>query len=136
MEVSVGKIRAHLLPTPRISIHDVRVGKPSIAEIPMLWIIPEVFSLWREVKVLSVIAESPEVQPEIFGVLRASPKSKGARKNSVEIRRAEITQGTLRFTRTKVGEVALVVDFRPGNSFQQAKLSHRGDQFEVTLIPA
>jgi uncharacterized protein involved in outer membrane biogenesis len=134
-EVAIGKIRVHLLPTPRLSMHDVRVGRPSIAEIPVILVIPEFFSLWSEVRVLRVMAESPEVQPEVFAMFRASPKKKGARKNTVEIRRMEITQATIRFPRSKVGNLGLAVDFLPGNAIQQAKLSHRGGQFEMTLTP-
>lgn len=136
MEVVVGKIRAHLLPTPRVSFHGIRIGKPSIAELPTIIAVPEVLSLWKEVKVLRVIADSPEVHPEVFGLLRASPKKKGARKTPVEVRQVEIVKGSIRFPSFKLGDLAMSLDFRPGNLVQLAKLSHRGKKFVMTLTPA
>ncbi len=134
--VVVGKIRVHFLPTPRISFHGIRIGKPSVAELAKVVVVPQIFSLWREVKVIRlVVVESPEVQPEVFAAFGAVQKKEGARKSRVEVRQIEITKGSIRFPNFTLSDLGLSVDFGQGNSLQQANLSHRGVDFSMTFTP-
>jgi uncharacterized protein involved in outer membrane biogenesis len=131
--VTVGSLRLALLPTPRVNVGDLRVGRHDDVTVDNIAVVPELGSLFSEVKVISsVVVKHPVVKKSALDFISAMPKSKSAGGPAkVLIRRLVVSDAQLEWEGMKIPALNAEATLAEGNNLQSASLASTDGKFKV-----
>jgi len=135
--VSVGSLRLALLPTPRANIGTLRIGRDHDVTVDNIAVIPELGSLFSEVKVISsVVVKRPVVRKSALDFISAMPKSESTGGPAkVQIRRLVISDAQLEWEGMKIPVLNIEVALAEDNKLQSASLASVDSKLKVNATP-
>jgi len=133
--VSVEDMRLEILPTPRVALYGIKVGKGAPLAIDELRVVPEFTSLLGEHKVIRLVrADGVRIRESALRILNSMPKPKeggaAARVARVELRNVTFTHRFL-----KVPPFDARIELGPGYAPESAVLTTVDQAFEARLDP-
>ncbi len=136
--VNIGSLRLAFLPSPRLNIGNVVVGKDKEFSVEHVSVIPALTSLFSDVKVISrVQVEKPIVKKgalDILANLSKQPKDKPSIQ-VVTIRQITIQNATLDWPNMKLPEINADIFLTPANKPESAKIESVDGKLKLDLIP-
>lgn len=135
--VVIGTLHLALLPTPRANISDLRVGKNDEVKVGSIAAIPELGSLFSDVKVISVIEVSnPVVQKAALDFIATMPKSEGATaKQTLLIRRIKVNNAELLWPDLNTPAMNAEALLAEGNQLQSVNLASVDGHLKAAIKP-
>lgn len=134
--VVVGSLRLAILPTPRVNIGDLRIGKDNDLTVASIAVLPEISSLFSAQKVLSSVKlEHVTVKKSALDLLSAMPASK--RPAALLVRKISVQDLQLVWD-DKLKLPAMNVDMGLGdeNQLETARLATSDGKLNVLAKPA
>jgi uncharacterized protein involved in outer membrane biogenesis len=133
--VSVGFLRLALLPTPRVNVGTLRIGRNDDVTVDNIAVVPELGSLFSEVKVISsVVVKHPAVKRSALDFISTMPKSEN-KPAKVQIRRLVISDAHLEWEGMNIPALDAEAMLAEGNKLQSASLSSVDGKLKVNAIP-
>ncbi|OIQ89752.1 AsmA family protein [mine drainage metagenome] len=133
--VSIGSLHFAVLPTPRANIDLLRIGQHDEVRVERVAIIPEISSLFSEVKVMSaIVVTNPVMKMGAFDFIAAMPeKVKGS--PALVVRRLEVINARLEWPQLNVPAVNVKATMAEGNQLQSAKLTSVDGKLNADITP-
>ncbi len=134
--VVVGTLRLAILPTPRVNIGDLRIGKDNDLTVASIAVLPEISSLFSAQQVLSSVRlEHVTVKKSALDLLSAMPASKGPA--ALLVRKISVQDLQLVWD-DKLKLPAMNVDMGLGdeNKLETARLATSDGKLNVLAKPA
>jgi uncharacterized protein involved in outer membrane biogenesis len=133
--VSVGSLRLALLPTPRVNVGTLRIGRNDDVTVDNIAVVPELGSLFSEMKVISsVVVKHPAVKRSALDFISTMPKSEN-KPAKVQIRRLVISDAQLEWEGMKIPALNAEAMLAEGNKLQSASLASVDGKLKVNAIP-
>lgn len=130
--VSIAELKLHLLPTPRVAAHGVRIGKHDEVRIDELQIVPELLALLRGERALRLVrAEKVEIKEAALKIVEKMPKG-GA---PVAVRRVVALDVHLQHPALRLPAFNLEADFGENLAIEGIRLESRDGALKVDLDP-
>jgi AsmA family len=134
--VTIEDMRLQILPTPRVALYGIKVGKAAPLQIAKLRVVPDVWSLFGEHKAIRLIrADGVRIREAAIAMLGKMPKSKEPKEGAAPVRidSVELRRVTFEHRAMKVPQFDLRVDlgeryapvsaiFRTGDRALEARL--------------
>jgi len=136
--VTIEDMRLQLLPTPRVALYGIKVGKAAPLQIDKLRVVPELFSLLGERKAIRLIrADGVRIREAALAMLGAMPRSKQAEEGAAPVRigSVELRDVTFEHRAMKVPAFDLWVDLGEGYAPLSATFRTGDRAFEARLEP-
>jgi hypothetical protein len=133
--VTLQNIRLHLLPTPRIALYSIKVGRGAPLAIDELRVVPALTSLFGERIVIRLVrADGVRVRQAALAMLERMPKSTPGG-TQVRIERIDLRHVSFDYRILKVPPFDLNVDLGPDYAPRSAELRTVDDALEARLEP-
>jgi hypothetical protein len=135
--VSIGSLHFAVLPTPRANIDLLHIGQHEEVKVERVAIIPEIGSLFSEVKVMSaIVITNPVMKMGAFDFIAAMPKSEAAKGSpALVVRRLEVINARLDWPQFNVPAVNVKARMAEGNQLQSAKLTSVDGKLNADITP-
>lgn len=135
--VSVGSLRLAMLPTPRANIGMLRIGRDNDVTVDNIALVPELGSLFSEVRVISsVMVTHPVVKKSALDFISAMPKPQSAGGPAkVQIRRLLVGNAQLEWDGLKIPAMDIDVALAEDNKLQSASLASLDSKLKVNAAP-
>jgi uncharacterized protein involved in outer membrane biogenesis len=136
--VRVGSLRLALFPTPRLHVGDVVVGDDEDFTVDMVTVVPAVFSLFSEVKMISSLkVERPVIKPSAMDIVATLTKSDAGESESakVTIREVSIRQAKLVWPGFNLPELDADVALTAENKPESARITTADGKLHLDLTP-
>ena len=123
--VSIGGLSISFLPTPRVRLQQIVVGKEAIVTVESLTVIPKLLSLFAQTKTIDVKVEKPVVKKAALGLLTALMSKESAEKSTFAVNIAHIKVSALQLVWPKLTLPLLDarIDLTPENQLASASLA-------------
>lgn len=144
--VKIGGMHLALLPTPRANISNLSIGKNDEVKVASIAAIPELGSLFSDVKVISLIEVSdPVVQKAALDFMAAMPKSEpSSAPATVRVKRVKVNNAKLVWPDMEVPAIHAEAMLAEGNQLQvvhlasvdghlKADMKPQGSRYDITL---
>jgi len=133
--VTLQGMRLHILPTPRVALYGIKVGRGAPLTIDELRVVPELLSLFGEHKVIRLVsADGVRVRQAALAMLNGMPKSNPAGAQ-VSVRRIDLRNVSFDYRILNVPPFDLSVDLGPDYAPRRALLRTVDDALEARLAP-
>lgn len=136
--VNIGSLRLAFLPSPRLNIGNVVVGKNNEFSVEHVTVVPALTSLFSDVKVISSVqVEKPIVKKgalDILAKISKQPKDE-ASASAVTIRQITIQNATLDWPDMKLPEINADIVLTAANKPESAKIESVDGKLKLDLIP-
>lgn len=136
--VNIGSLRLAFLPSPRLNIGNVLVGKDNEFSVEHVSVVPALTSLFSDVKVISSVqVEKPIVKKgalDILAKISKQPKNEPSAP-AVTIRQITIQNATLDWPDMKLPEINADIFLTPANKPESAKIESVDGKLKLDLIP-
>lgn len=135
--VSVGFLRLALLPTPRVNVGDIRIGRNDDVRVDNIAVMPQLSSLFSEVKIISsIVVKHPTVKESALDFFSAMPKPKSSGGPAkVLIRRLVIKDAQLELEGIKVPALNVEATLVADNKLHSASLVSADGKFKMYATP-
>jgi len=136
--VKIGGLRVALLPTPRLNVSDVVVGKDEDFTVEDVAVVPAIFSLFSDVKTISSLkVKRPVIKKSALEIISAlgkgdEPASEPA---SVTIREISISKARLVWPDMELPELNVDILMTPENKPESAQIATVDNKVKIDLIP-
>jgi uncharacterized protein involved in outer membrane biogenesis len=133
--VSIGALRASLLPRPRIELRQIVVGRARGLEIGSIGVVVDVFSLWKPVKVLnSIELDSVSINREMLGRIPVWAKSDGG-PATVKVERVRFRHVRLLLPNLKLAPFSGEADLSGAGGLKSATLKTDDGKLNAEVKP-
>jgi uncharacterized protein involved in outer membrane biogenesis len=134
--VTVGSLRLALLPSPRVNIGDLNVGRNEEVRVDNIAVVPVLASLFSDVKIISsIVVKHPVVKKSALDFIGSMPKpEKSAGPVQVQILRLVISDAQLQWDRMKIPSLNAEVALIEGNRLQSARVESADGKFKADAI--
>lgn len=136
--VKIGSLRLAFLPSLRLHIGDVVVGKNNEFTVERVTVVPALTSLFSDVKVISSVrAEQPIVKKSALDILAGlsnQPKD-NADAQVIEIRRIDIRNATLDWPSMKLPKINADINLTAANKPRSAEIESTDGKLRLNLRP-
>lgn len=135
--VKVGSLHIALLPTPRANIGELRIGLHNDLMVDNIAVVPELGSLFSDVKVISsIVVKHPVVKKSALDFISAMPKSESSDEPAkVQVRILKISDVQLEWEGMKIPALNIEVALADGNKLQSAILASVDGKLKVNATP-
>lgn len=135
--VMIGSLHLALLPTPRANFNELRIGKNEEVRVGSISAIPELGSLFSDVKVISVIEiSSPVVQKGALDFISAMPQSEASNEPAkLLIRHLKVKNAQLVWPDIDVPAMNADAVLAEGNQLQSVRLASVDGHLKADLMP-
>lgn len=132
--VTIESLHVAFLPTPRANIGNLRIGANTEVMVGSGAIVPELGSLFSDVKVISSVElDHVKIKPAAMDFIAAMPKSEGPAK--AQIRRVVLHDLQLQKEGMTVPKMNFEAVLGEGNKLQTATLTSDDDKLKADITP-
>lgn len=136
--VSIGSLRIALLPSPRLNVGNIVVGKNNELSVEHVSVVPALISLLSKTKVISSVqVKKPVVKKaalDIFADLSKQPKDTSST-TAVSVRQINIENAKLEWPDLKLPEINANITLTPENKPEAAEIESVDGKLKLDLIP-
>jgi len=136
--VKIGGLRVAVLPTPRLNVSDVVVGSDEDFTVESVAVMPDIFSLFSDVKTISSLqVKRPVVKKSALDIIAALGKD-GEEKTgpaTVTIREIGIQKAKLVWPDMELPEFNVDVLMTPDNKPESAQIATVDGKVKIDLVP-
>ena len=136
--VTIENIRLQILPTPRVALYGIKVGKAAPLQIDKLRVVPDLWSLFGEHKAIRLIrADGVRIREAAIAMLGKMPKSEEPKQGAAPLRvdSIELRRVTFEHRAMKVPQFDLRVDLGEGYAPLSASFRTVDRALEARLEP-
>lgn len=136
--VKIGSLRLAFLPSPRLNIGNVVVGKDNDFSVEHVTVIPALTSLFSDVKVISSVRiEQPIVKKSALDILAGLSKQSEDKPSAqvVTIRRINIQNAALDWPDMKLPEINADIYLTAANKPESAEIESTDGKLRLNLTP-
>ncbi|OYY48204.1 MAG: hypothetical protein B7X98_00975 [Methylophilaceae bacterium 17-43-7] len=137
MPVDIADAHIYFLPTPRLTIEDVKVGKSQEVKIASMEIIPRMLTLFSEPRSIEVNINQPVIKDSalpLIAHLMGSTSNNKARL-SVELTQIQVKELELQWSTLKLPMLNIQANFTQGMQFLSAEISSDNGQIQANIQP-
>jgi uncharacterized protein involved in outer membrane biogenesis len=135
--VSIGSLRIALLPSPRLNVGEVTIGKNSEFSVAHVAVVPALSSLFSDAKVISSVqVDKPVIKKaalDIIAGLSAQPKGEPS-KTTVSVRMIEINEARLIWPAMHLPEMNADIVLSAENKPKAAKIESVDGKLKFDLV--
>ncbi|HLD09203.1 MAG TPA: AsmA family protein [Methylophilaceae bacterium] len=136
--VSIGSLRVALLPSPRINVGEVVVGKNNEFSVEYVSVVPALTSLLSDAKVISSVqVKKPVIKKaalDILANLSKQPKDASST-TTVSVRQINVEDAKLEWPGLKLPEINADITLTPENKPEAAEIETVDGKLKLDLIP-
>jgi len=130
--VSIAELKLHLLPTPRVAAHGVRVGKRDEVRIEELQIVPDLLALLRGERALRLVrAQKVEIKEAALKIVEKMPKGG----TPMAVRRVALMDVHLQHSALRLPAFNLEADLGEALAIEGVRLESLDGAMKVHLDP-
>lgn len=136
--VKIGGLRVAVLPTPRLNVSDLVVGRDEDFRAENMAVVPAIFSLFSDVKTISSLkVKRPIIKKSALEIVSALGKGAEPRSEpaSVTIREISISEAKLIWPDIELPEFNVDVRMTPENKPDSAQIATTDNKVKINLIP-
>lgn len=135
--VSVGSLHLAVLPTPRANIGMLRIGPNEEVKVESIAVIPELGSLFSEVKVISaIVINNPLVKKAALDFISDIPKSETPKgPATIRLQRLEVKNAQLEWPGLNLPALNVQATLAEGNQLQSADLASVDSKLNAEVMP-
>ncbi len=136
--VKIGGLRVAVLPTPRLNVNDVVVGSDEDFTVESVAVMPDIFSLFSDVKTISSLqVKRPVVKKSALDIIAAQGTDGGGKTGpaTVTIREIGIQQAKLVWPDMELPEFNVDILMMPENKPESAQIATVDGKVRIDLIP-
>lgn len=138
VSVQIGDGRLSLLPTPRVILKEVQVGKSQALNFSRIAIVPSVGSLFSATKVIEIKIRQLVVQPsamDLLSVLAANNQSGDSAAMPVYVQKISIAQLQLDWPGLKLPAFKLVLNLDAQHALNSAQMETLDNKVNIDIKP-
>ena len=136
--VSIGSLRVALLPSPRLNVGEVVVGKNNEFSVEYVSVVPALTSLLSDAKVISSVqVKKPVIKKaalDILANLSKQPKDASST-TTVSVRQINVEDAKLEWPGLKLPEINADITLTPENKPEAAEIETVDGKLKLDLIP-
>ena len=137
--ISIGSLHLALLPTPRVNASEVTVGDDQALTVGHVAIVPDITSIFSDVKAVSVIKiDSPVIKKSALTIvdkLKAGTDKAPSSDTQVVVRKIVLNKVKLDWPEMALPEFDAVLQMTQGNKPEHAEISTTDGHLKATLQP-
>lgn len=136
--VRIGSGHIRLLPSPRVALNDITVGKQSDLQFSRVVAVPSLSSLFSPTKVLEIQIKQMQVKKSALDLVSALSNQKPASEPSaspVHIRQVSIAALQLDWPDMKLPVMQLTLNLHADHTLDSAQLKTQDDKVSVEVTP-
>lgn len=134
--VSIKNVRLEILPTPRVALYGIRIGRGAPMEIDKLELVPELASLLSKPRVIRLVrADGVRIREAALAMIAAIPKSSGGGPAPLRIERIVLRDARFEHPALSLPSFDARIDFGPGFTPGQAALVTAGKALQAHFEP-
>lgn len=136
--VKIKSLHLAFLPTPRINVGGIVVGKDNELSVEDISVVPALFSLLSDVKVISEIqVKQPVVKKAALDIFTALSKknTNPAAASPVSVRSIVLKGARLEWPGLKIPEINADIALNEANKPQEARIETTDGKIKVNLVP-
>ena len=135
--VHVGNAHIYFIPTPRLTIESVTVGKSQDVQVQSLTVIPSIASLFSESRSIAVTVDQPVIKDSAIPLITKLmvPKSGSKTIPTIEVTQIQVDALQLVWPTIDLPALNLQANFTKGMQFQDAEITSEDGQLQADVKP-